>query len=232
MGEEERGGRSTYHYYRMYRQYISEQEINIGLFQCCNPYSYCRVLPYIYKQEGWLRHNPTHILLFSTWYQSRKTLKILNLLLSQPATFTSLTASNLLLQQIIKPTSLTAGNLLLRQINLLLLQHIHLLPLQHNLSSSMEQPPHTSSSSAAPAVQSSSPARSSHPMTLRPRQQTWLLPLPPPLPPHGYCILLLLSPLHFLMLTAGMQFGIMLCVMRSLLCAQIALGLWFRFILL
>ena len=44
-------------------------------------------------------------------------------------------------------------------------------------------------------------------------------------------ILLLLSPLYFLMLT-GMQFGIMLCVMRSLLCAQIALGLWFCFILL
>jgi len=34
----------------------------------------------------------------------------------------------------------------------------------------MEQPPHTSSSSAAPAVQSSSPARRSHPMTLRLRQ--------------------------------------------------------------
>jgi hypothetical protein len=36
--------------------------------------------------------------------------------------------------------------------------------------------------------------------------------------------------LHFLMM-AGMQFGIMLCVMRSQLCALIALGHWFPFIL-
>jgi len=82
-----------------------------------------------------------------------------------------------------------------------------------------------------PSSPVSPPARSSHLMTLRPRQQTWLLLLPPPLPPHGYCILLLVNTLHFLMLT-GMQFGIMLSVMRSLFCAQIALGLWFRFILL
>jgi hypothetical protein len=85
-------------------------------------------------------------------------------------------------------------------------------------------------SSLQPSSLASPPALSRHPMTLRPRQLIWLLPLPLLLPPHGYCILPLLSLLHSLMLT-GMQFGIMLCVMRSPLYAKIALGLWFHFIL-
>jgi len=85
-------------------------------------------------------------------------------------------------------------------------------------------------SSLQPSSLASPPTLSRHPMTLRPRQLIWLLPLPLLLPPHGYCILPLLSLLHSLMLT-GMQFGIMLCVMRSPLYAKIALGLWFHFIL-
>ena len=62
------------------------------------------------------------------------------------------------------------------------------------------------------------------------RQLIWLLPLPLLIPLHMYCILPLLSLLHSLMLT-GMQFGIMLCVMRLLFYAKITLGLSFYFIL-
>jgi len=85
-------------------------------------------------------------------------------------------------------------------------------------------------SSLQPSSPASPPAHSRHPMNLRPRQPKTANLVASAVATSTstrYYILPLLSLLHSLMLT-GMQFGIMLCVMRSPLYVKIALGLWFH----